>query len=122
MLVLMYPVLGDSDIDYNSFDEFYNPKIQFDCSMLKKVCEVWKDDSKPIEKRLLDKFQTPSFDIVVTYNAQFHQSFVNNIVKPILDNVLCKHKCPTSIRDTIVGSVVSKAVSLGTWGKKSGDE
>eukprot|EP00957_Ditylum_brightwellii_P130086 9921925-Ditylum_brightwellii.AAC.1 len=94
MLVLMYPALGDPDIDYNEFDKDYSPKTPFNCSMLKKVCEAWKGDSKPISKRLLDKFQTPNFDTVVTYNAQFCQSLVNNIVKPILDNALCKHKCP----------------------------
>eukprot|EP00957_Ditylum_brightwellii_P166948 12708683-Ditylum_brightwellii.AAC.1 len=88
MLVLMYPVFGYPDIDYNEFDKDYSPKTPFDCSMLKKVCEAWKDDSKPISKRLLDKFQTPNFYIVVTYNAAFHQSFVNNIVKSILDDAL----------------------------------
>eukprot|EP00957_Ditylum_brightwellii_P155300 11822404-Ditylum_brightwellii.AAC.1 len=122
MLVLMYPVLGDPDFDYNEFDKDYSPKTQFDCSALKKVCEVWKDNNKPISEHLLGKFQTSNFDTVVTYNAPFCQSFVNNIVKPILDNALCKHKYSPSIRDTIVGPMVSKTVSLGTWDKKSGDQ
>eukprot|EP00957_Ditylum_brightwellii_P133821 10203270-Ditylum_brightwellii.AAC.1 len=69
------------------------------------MCEAWKGNSRPIEKLLLDKFQTPNVDTV-----------------PILDNVLCKHKCPASIRDKIVGSVISKTVSLGTWNKKSGNQ
>eukprot|EP00957_Ditylum_brightwellii_P172156 13105989-Ditylum_brightwellii.AAC.1 len=113
----MYPVLGDLEIDYNEFDKNYSPKTPSDCSMLKKVCEAWKNNSKPISKHSLDKFQTPNFDTVVTYNTAFCQSFVNNIVKPILDNALCKHQYPPSVRDTIVGSVISKTVSLGTWDK-----
>jgi len=122
MLVLMYPVLGDPEIDYNEFDEGYSPKTPFDCSTLKNVCEAWNDDSKPISERKLDKFDSANFDTVVTYNTAFRQSFVNNIVKPILDDALSKHKCPPGIRDTIVGSVISKPVSLGTWDKKSGEQ
>eukprot|EP00957_Ditylum_brightwellii_P031247 2369097-Ditylum_brightwellii.AAC.1 len=59
-------IFRDPDIDYNSFDEDYSPKTPFDSSTLKNVCEAWKDNSKPIEKCLLDKFQTPNFDTAVT--------------------------------------------------------
>eukprot|EP00957_Ditylum_brightwellii_P114890 8761628-Ditylum_brightwellii.AAC.1 len=116
----MCPLLEDLETDYNSFDEDYEPTTLFDCSTFKKVCEACNNNESQIQERILDGFNTPNFNTVVTYNVPLCNSFVNNTIKPILDDALQKFNCPDSIRETIVGSVEAKRVSLGTWDKTGG--